>query len=144
MRVYVLVRHGHAMDAPAFKGPSRERPLTERGHEQARALAALLAGERITAVYASPALRCQQTAEHLAKAFGLTMEIRQGLLEGRMIALDQHESGSVLVAHGDNIPALLAELRVKCHELDTACAWRVELTAEGTVNAAVYIRHDGH
>jgi 2,3-bisphosphoglycerate-dependent phosphoglycerate mutase len=56
------VREGLSVDDP---------PLTERGHEQARLLAARLAGEEFDEVYVSPLVRARQTlAPLLAKTGG--------------------------------------------------------------------------
>ena len=49
-------------------------PLTELGRSQAENLAARLAGEPIAAVYASQAVRAQQTAAPLAARFGLDVQ----------------------------------------------------------------------
>jgi len=79
----LLVRHGQtegnvrrALDT-ALPGP----PLTELGQEQAAALAVRLKDEPIVAVYASEAVRAQQTAAPLAEAFGLAVEVIEGVKE---------------------------------------------------------------
>ncbi|MGH3919336.1 MAG: histidine phosphatase family protein [Pseudonocardiaceae bacterium] len=73
-------------------------PLTERGHRQAAELAERLAGESVVAVYASRALRAQQTAEPVAARHGLTAQVLDGVhevaigdLEGRQ-APDDHRA----------------------------------------------------
>ncbi|WP_033292088.1 histidine phosphatase family protein [Amycolatopsis jejuensis] len=79
----LLVRHGQtegnvrrALDT-ALPGP----PLTELGREQAVALAQRLAPEPIVAVYASEAVRAQQTAAPLAETFGLEVQVIEGVKE---------------------------------------------------------------
>ncbi|MEU6154744.1 histidine phosphatase family protein [Actinosynnema sp. NPDC047251] len=79
----ILARHGEtasnlkmALDTLP-PGP----PLTEAGEVQAAALAASLATERVVAVYASTALRAQQTAAPVAAAFGLEVEVVDGVQE---------------------------------------------------------------
>lgn len=79
----LLVRHGEtpanvrkALDA-APPGP----PLTDRGARQAVELADSLAAEHVVAVYASVALRAQQTAAPVARKFGLTVQVIDGLHE---------------------------------------------------------------
>ncbi|WP_448062160.1 histidine phosphatase family protein [Cellulomonas hominis] len=82
MRLY-LIRHGQtpsnvlaALDT-AVPGPE----LTAEGVRQAGAMAAALAGVPIERVYASTMRRAQMTAEPLARARGLTVEVRPGLRE---------------------------------------------------------------
>jgi len=56
-------------------------PLNEQGHGQAQALARRLAGHPVTAVYASHAVRAQQTAAPLAAAHGLAVTVIDGIHE---------------------------------------------------------------
>lgn len=56
-------------------------PLTEHGRGQAEELARSLAGEPVVAVYASTALRAQQTAAPVAAAHGLAVEVVSGVHE---------------------------------------------------------------
>ena len=79
----LLIRHGQTpsnvlglLDT-AIPGPG----LTDLGIEQAAALPAALADYRIDAIYASAQHRAQLTAEPLADARGLTIEVREGLCE---------------------------------------------------------------
>ena len=68
----VLVRHGEAkVNLEPFLYDTCHG-LTDRGHDQARRLAARIADDpvRPTAVVHSPVLRCAQTAEHIATALG--------------------------------------------------------------------------
>jgi len=68
MRLF-FIRHGEALGAN-FPGGDVERPLTERGHQQAACLARFLAqgGVKLAQLYASPCLRAQQTAQALVEA----------------------------------------------------------------------------
>lgn len=79
----LLIRHGqtqsnvdHLLDT-AHPGA----PLTDIGHEQARALVEALADEPIEAVYASTLTRAQQTAAPLAEARGLEVQVLDGVQE---------------------------------------------------------------
>lgn len=88
----LLVRHGqtpsniaHVLDS-APPGPS----LTDLGREQAEQFAVRTADEPISAVYASSAVRAQETAAPLARLRGLPVtvlpgvhEVQAGELEGR-------------------------------------------------------------
>ena len=57
------------------------QPLTAEGHRQADELAQRLAGEPVVAVYASRALRTQQTAQPVAARHGLTAQVLAGVHE---------------------------------------------------------------
>lgn len=96
----VLVRHGqttaNAVDILDTRLPGY--PLTEEGHRQAAELAEQLAGEPVVAVYASRALRAQQTAQPIAARHGLATQVLDGVhevfigdLEGRQ-APDAHRT----------------------------------------------------
>jgi broad specificity phosphatase PhoE len=67
-----LARHGESdwNVEKRFQGHS-DRPLTERGREQAHALANLVGSEKIDAVYTSPLSRARETAEIVAARAGL-------------------------------------------------------------------------
>jgi probable phosphoglycerate mutase len=78
-----LVRHGqttanvaNALDS-ALPGPE----LTELGWEQARAVAADLAERDITAVYASRAIRAQQTGSVIGEKIGVLVQTLVGVHE---------------------------------------------------------------
>jgi probable phosphoglycerate mutase len=65
-------------------------PLTETGRLQAQRLAGRLAGGKVMAIYASPILRAQQTANIVAEKLGLPVqtvdalrEFHCGVMEGR-------------------------------------------------------------
>lgn len=79
----LLVRHGetpsnveHKLDS-APPGPS----LTDHGREQAGALVRRVAELPVTAVFASTAVRAQETAAPLAEARGLPVEVVDGVHE---------------------------------------------------------------
>ncbi|MDT8910307.1 histidine phosphatase family protein [Amycolatopsis sp. PS_44_ISF1] len=88
----LLIRHGQtsgntrgALDT-ALPGP----PLTELGQEQAQALVGRLGGEPVVAVYASQAVRAQQTAAPLAEALGLEVQVIDGVKEVAAGDLEDH------------------------------------------------------
>jgi len=73
MKVWVL-RHGEA--EPYGSRPDSERALTPHGCEEVLRSAARLIGEPLTAIYASPYLRAQQTAQLVREALGFVPDIR--------------------------------------------------------------------
>jgi 2,3-bisphosphoglycerate-dependent phosphoglycerate mutase len=86
----ILVRHG----LPVRREDTSDPPLSDAGHEQARRAARWLARERITAVYSSPMLRAQQTAEPFAALSGLPVQVQEGIHEfdrgtGRYIPMEE-------------------------------------------------------
>ncbi|MGF6557946.1 phosphohistidine phosphatase [Pseudomonas sp. S30_BP2TU TE3576] len=74
MKLWVL-RHGEAVPHGARPHDS-ERELTDHGREEVLRSAALLMGQPLTAIYASPYLRAQQTAQLVREALGFEPEIR--------------------------------------------------------------------
>lgn len=90
MRIY-LVRHGETdWNRRGLYQGTTDVPLNERGHEQARALAAALAPVHFHAVYSSPLLRARATAQAVAAGRDLPLrtlpelrEISYGLWQGR-------------------------------------------------------------
>jgi broad specificity phosphatase PhoE len=79
----LLVRHGQtsANVARALDSRPPGAPLTDEGHAQATAVAARLASSPVEAVYASTAIRAQQTATHIASPHGLEVQVIEGVQE---------------------------------------------------------------
>jgi phosphohistidine phosphatase len=73
MKLWVL-RHGEA--EPYGSRPDSERALTTHGREEVLRSAARLMGQPVTAIYASPYLRAQETAQLVREALGFEPEIR--------------------------------------------------------------------
>lgn len=133
-----LLRHAAATARDGWWGrPDRDRPLTEIGHDQSRALRRqLVDGQPITGLYSSPFVRCVQTLEPLAGGLSLPIHDEEGLAEamtlpvldggdawvasawlaGRALSLlnrivREHEGERVVAcSHGDVIPAVMAAL----------------------------------
>src|SRR5471030_3475779 len=72
MKLWVL-RHGEA--EPYGSRPDSERALTAHGREEALRSAAELIGQPLQAIYASPYLRAQQTAQLVREALGFEAEV---------------------------------------------------------------------
>jgi probable phosphoglycerate mutase len=79
----VLVRHGSSVLSPERRFSGRgDVPLSEAGVEQARRVAARLAGrDGVKAVVSSPLLRARLTAEAIAGALGLGVTVEDDLME---------------------------------------------------------------
>ena len=91
----MLVRHGETdwNRIKRVQGGSSDTPLNDIGREQAKGLAAMLAGEKIRAVYSSPLRRALATAEEIARLHNICVgispalrEIEAGELEGILSA----------------------------------------------------------
>jgi broad specificity phosphatase PhoE len=80
--LFHIIRHGeHTLAGRALAGRMPGIGLSDRGREEARWLAARLAGERIGALYSSPLQRTRETAEILAERLALPVRERQDLIE---------------------------------------------------------------
>lgn len=77
----LLVRHASAGDRDEWDGDDRDRPLDDRGRKQAEELVERLRPYAIEAILSSPARRCVETVEPLARARGLVIEERPELSE---------------------------------------------------------------
>jgi 2,3-bisphosphoglycerate-dependent phosphoglycerate mutase len=86
----LLIRHGLPLHIENDDGRPADPPLAARGHEQARLAAQWLAQERIDRLYSSPMQRARETAQPLALAQNLEVEIADGVAE-----YDRHESSYV-------------------------------------------------
>ena len=99
----LLIRHASAGDRDDWVGDDLPRPLDARGRGQASRLPELLGDYEIARVLSSPAVRCLQTVEPLARSRGLDIEVREELSEEQ-----QGEAGAELVR------ALIGEQAVLC------------------------------
>lgn len=77
----LLIRHGRSADVVPGTAESSDPGLHEVGRAQAQALAKRLASKRIDAVYASHLARAVQTAQPLADARGLAVNVVEDLQE---------------------------------------------------------------
>jgi phosphohistidine phosphatase SixA len=74
----ILVRHAKAEQG----SPDATRPLTPEGRKVARKVAKELRRAKPDAVVSSPLLRARETAEPIAEAAGVELEIDERLLPG--------------------------------------------------------------
>ena len=76
----LLIRHAEPVRIENAEGPA-DPPLSERGVRQAALAAGWLAGERLDAIWASPMRRARETADAIAVAHGLDVNIDDELAE---------------------------------------------------------------
>ncbi len=82
MTTLLLIRHGeNSMVGKRLAGRLPEVHLNENGRQQAEELARVLGQAPIKAIYSSPLERAVETAEPLAQALALPVQIAPGLLE---------------------------------------------------------------
>ena len=83
MPTLLLIRHGENEYVKQGRLPGRLPgiPLNKKGQQQAAALAESLKKLPIRAIYASPLERAMETAEPLAQALGLAIQLRPALLD---------------------------------------------------------------
>ncbi|MBX9626628.1 MAG: histidine phosphatase family protein [Gemmataceae bacterium] len=120
MNVY-LIRHADAGDPRLWAGDDAERPLSELGHRQARALGETFRrlGWAVGAVASSPLVRARQTAEGFlaggpAEAgYHESVWLAPGSLRKRKLTRDLAALGAedvAVVGHDPDLPAYLAWL----------------------------------
>ena len=114
-----LVRHAERAQEPA-----QDPPLTEAGRARAEALARLLSGAGVKAVYTSQFARTKQTAEPLAKLLGVPVnavalsvktdkprEVSEQSIRELKGKVEGHAGEAVLVVgHTNSVPDLIREL----------------------------------
>jgi phosphohistidine phosphatase SixA len=102
----LVIRHASAGDSAAWAGDDRLRPLDAGGLAQTSRLVELLEGNAISLILSSPALRCLQTVEPLARSRGLEIEVREELAEerqqtdGAQLVLALRREDAALSVHG--------------------------------------------
>ena len=150
MTVY-LVRHGKAGERNAWKDDDVLRPLSGRGHVQARGLVDVLDGAQFDRVLSSPYVRCMETVVPLAGLRGVAIEPVDALAEGAplgdSVALVRKHAvnGAVFCTHGDVIPMLLEHYAT--HGVDVGpspqwpkgSTWVLETDNTGEVIASRYL-----
>jgi 8-oxo-dGTP diphosphatase len=123
----LLVRHARAGSRSDWSGPDEERPLDERGIEQARRLADVLPLFGPTEVLTADRVRCRQTVTPLAERLGLPVgtapelgeeefqaDPRAALEVVRRLLEPRAEPGvTVVCSQGGAIPSLLMALDVE-------------------------------
>ena len=84
--ILLLIRHGENnwVTTNRLAGRTPGVHLNERGQQQTQALSQRLAEQPITAVYSSPLERCIETAQPVADALNLPVQITTGMLEADM------------------------------------------------------------
>lgn len=79
----LLIRHGENdwVGTERLAGRTPDVHLNEKGRQQAADLVKVLSEQPIAAIYSSPLERCLETAQPLAQALGLPIQVEEGLWE---------------------------------------------------------------
>jgi 2,3-bisphosphoglycerate-dependent phosphoglycerate mutase len=112
----MLIRHGDAIPGPEEIIPSGiydDLPLSQKGREQARAVAERLKNMRFDAAYSSPLRRCQETAAPLIEQSKLALTIIEGIKEVTLNEIIPMPT----VKEGDNLVVLTKALQARQVEI---------------------------
>jgi phosphohistidine phosphatase SixA len=127
--VLFLVRHAHAGDKRRWQGPDDLRPLSLAGQAEAAGLVVRLEDYPIRRILTSPALRCRQTLQPLARDCGLCIEpeVTFGVDAelARVLALleDLRLRDAVVCTHGEVIEQVLNRLVADGLTVDQPLQW---------------------
>ena len=117
----IALRHAKATPPYSFTGTDAQRPLTERGLGEARAIVPSLATFGPRKIVSSTAVRCRQTVHPVSKALGLTVKTTDAISQD---AFEYGESDirtvvgkrvargvtSILCSHGPVLPEIVREV----------------------------------
>ena len=149
MTVY-LVRHAKAGDRESWLDDDRLRPLSGRGHLQARLLTEMLSDATFDRILSSPFVRCMESVVPIAGTRGLSVEPVDALAEGASLddalaLVRKHAvTGALLCTHGDVVPMLLdyyatAGVDIASErEWPKGCVWTLDTDNTGEVVRARY------
>ncbi len=148
MTIYI-VRHAKAGKRSEWHDDDKLRPLSEKGWRQAEEIAKKLSSLPISILISSPATRCIQTLEPLAKRLKLQVQVDKRLREfgdikNMLEFAEEVEDSAVLSSHGDMIPELIKTLEHRGMKINSHPDWRkgsvwvVERTTNGFESALAW------
>jgi broad specificity phosphatase PhoE len=142
MKHLILVRHGQP-DVAATQGAANP-PLTARGHQQAKAAAAVLSAERIDRIVSSGMIRADDTAKPLAVALNREIETLHGLgeidrLGGPYVSIDAiREKGAYEWRKFLAAPLAYFGIDAAHFRAETLSAFEVIVNGEASETVAVF------
>ena len=132
---FVIVRHAEkATDDP------RDPSLSAAGRARAQALARLLSDTQLSAVYATPYRRTQQTAVPTANAHGISVSTYEAATPAAQFATQlraTHANGEtvLVVGHSNTVPDIAAALSGQqtdaMPEVEFNRLYRIRVSADG-------------
>lgn len=128
-----LVRHAEKQN------DGKDPALTACGQARAQALAAYFADVPLTAVYATPYKRTQQTAAAVATAKQLSITAYDPRLPQQLAAqLNAHSQPVLVVGHSNTVPQLVSLVSgiemAPLTEQDYSLLYQLELAEQGSVS----------
>ena len=114
----LLVRHGEAVPDGLGVVSDEDRPLTPRGHEQARELGERLRERRVAAVWSSALVRARTTADAVGEVLGLPVRVVEGAHEFSVGSLAGSPDGAER-AHAVYTAWLAGDLGTGCPGAET-------------------------
>ena len=104
----ILVRHAEKADVAVADPHAKDPELSPAGRERAKSLESVLKDAELTAVYSTDYRRTRQTAEPVAKRFGLTVQSYDPKDVADLVGRLKATAGVVLViGHSNTIPEVL-------------------------------------
>ena len=151
MTIY-LVRHAKAGERRVWaEDDDWLRPLSGRGHRQARGLLDVLADAKFDRILSSPYVRCMETVVPIASERSIAVEPLEALAEGATLdealaVVRKYAShGAVLCTHGDVMPMLLEHYASRgvdlgaAPEISKGCTWVLDTDSYGEVTSVQYL-----
>jgi broad specificity phosphatase PhoE len=146
-----LVRHAKAGERNVWEGDDRLRPLSGRGHLQARGLVEVLADAEFDRLLSSPYVRCMETIVPISGVRHIAIEPVEALGEGASLdealaLVRKHAAGgAVFCTHGDVIPMLLQHFAANGVDIGVTpqwpkgSTWALDTDATGEVVSARFV-----
>jgi 8-oxo-dGTP diphosphatase len=146
-----LVRHAKAGERGVWEGDDEHRPLSGRGHLQARALLEVFADVQFDRLLSSPYVRCMETVVPLSGERRVAIEPVDALAEGATLdealaLVGKHAAhGAMFCTHGDVIPMLLQHYANQGVDIGPTpqwpkgSTWALDTDATGEVVAVRYL-----
>lgn len=112
----VVLRHAHSLERATWEEEDDERPLDDRGREQAKALVQPLNAFGIERAVSSPAVRCVDTLRPWAEDGLVSIKLDSRLAEGRPssevddAASELTDAATVVCTHRPVLPGLLTAI----------------------------------
>jgi phosphohistidine phosphatase len=118
MRLYVM-RHGDSVNPDVWQGDEVARPLTDEGRAETQAVAQGMRwlDQKIDVVVTSPLTRARETAEPVARALGVPLEVDSALAPGcnlhtlaPLLFAGRDRQGMLIVGHEPDLSELIGTL----------------------------------
>ncbi|MBO9683483.1 MAG: histidine phosphatase family protein [Flavisolibacter sp.] len=112
---YYIVRHAEKESSTTMPGNvmTSDVPLSDEGRQRAEALKDLLRGENIKYIFSTNYIRTKSTAQPLAEAFNVHIEIYDPKDASFVSRLKSLDGNALIVGHSNTVDDLVNELAGK-------------------------------